>query len=178
MFFAPAIIGLLLIVGRIVPLIFNSINVVAFDTQIDKLLAAGNRDRAMKLCRAAPHVPYVVLVRAMLDESKARAAKDGEGLIGEAIKEAHARASKAQTARVHKFGWLAPLGVVVAASATFIAMGNQQTPELGVYLPPIAAVVIWVASLRKVGRTLRQFDAALAKYQATLTSYVMERDGD
>jgi hypothetical protein len=179
MFFAPAIIGVLLIVGRIVPLVFNSINVAAFDTQINKLLAAGNRDRAMKLCRAAPHVPYIVVVKAMLSESKERSAKDGEGLVGEAIKEAHQRAATAQTSRVHKFGWLAPLGVVVAAGATFIAMGNQQeTPELYVYMPPVIAVVIWVASLRKVARTLRQLQGAEGKYQAPLTAYVMERDSE
>ena len=179
MFFAPAIIGLLLIVGRLVPLIFNAINVVAFDTQINKLLAAGNRDRAMKLCSAAPHVPYVVIVKAMLCESQARSARDGRGLIDESLKDIHERTTKEQTARVRKLGWLTPLGVVIAAGATFVAMSDQQaTPELYIYMPPIIAVVIWVASIRKVRRTVRQFHEALAKYQAPLAAYVMERGED
>ena len=47
--------------------VLSGLNVMAFLSQIRKLMSAGNRPRAIKLCNAAPHLPYLRLVRHALE---------------------------------------------------------------------------------------------------------------
>jgi len=176
-FLVVAAAGLLLAVIRFLPLMMGSLNAPAFNAMIEKLLSAGNRDRALKLCNAAPNAPYALVVKAMLKESEIHRARDGEWLVAEAIGAAHKRAVAAQKRRLGKIGWLAPLGIVVASGATYLALRAQATPPPVVYLPPVLATLIWFACFRKLQRFNRYFAEALDKLRPLMTRYVMRSDG-
>ncbi len=177
-FFILGAAGLLLLVGRLLPLMMSEINAPAFDAQIEKLLQAGNRDRALKLCNAAPNAPYVAVIKAMLEQSSQLSADDGEGLISESIAEAHQREVEVQRRRVNRLSWLAPVGVMVAAGATFLALQQQESPPPEVFLPPIIAAPLWLACYRKARRLERAFATALDKLRPLMTAYVIENQED
>ena len=172
-FFILGAAGLLLLVGRLLPLMMSEINAPAFDAQIEKLLAAGNRDRAIKLCSAAPNSPYVAVVKAMLEQSSQLSPDDGEGLISESLGESHQRAVQEQQRRGGKLGWLAPIGVIVAAGATFLTLSQQQDAPPEVFLPPVIAGVLWLVCYRKLKRLDQQFAGALEKLRPLMTTYVL-----
>ncbi len=144
-----AIAAVLLPVLRWLPLMFNSINSEAFTQQILKLLEAGNLDRAIKLCNAAPRAFYVAMVKATLEAAQKCRPDDGKPLVEETLRDAFQREYSVQMKRARSLGFLPPIGALVAAGGLFMAGSDPVEPAV-VYAPPIIAVMLWIGSLRKV----------------------------
>ncbi len=115
------------IIERIVTLMFRyNLNAAPFMEQIVKLIKSGNRDRALKLCGAAPNSPLAKVVRAGL----ARADK-GELEIAKAVEEAVLDHGPAVTTRIQWLWSLANIatlvglvGTIFGLIRTFQSLGN------------------------------------------------------
>jgi len=134
---------------RFLPLIFFTIQHEAFTAQIVKLLEARNYERALKLCRVVPKTFYGAMIKAVLEAGQTCKPSDGQTLIKETLRDAFQREYKVQMRRATRLGFLAPLGVVLAAAGLFVA-GNEPAEPPVVYGPAVITVMLWIASMRKV----------------------------
>jgi len=146
-----AVVAVMLPVLRWLPLMFYSINHEAFTAQIVKLLKAGNAERALKLCNAVPRAFYVAMMKALLEAGQACKPDDGEGIVSESLRDAFQREQAKQLRRARNLGFLAPIGVLVAAAGLFLAGSDPAEPAV-VYAPPVITVMLWIGSVRKVGK--------------------------
>jgi hypothetical protein len=153
--------------------LFFGLNARAFDAIIVKLLKAGQRDRALKLCAAAGNATHARIVNAMIEAAEQCSPKDSRMLVADTIREAHGRARDKQLSRLRSLSWLAPLGVALSAVATTLAVKAQLTSPI-IYAPPIVAGLLWLAAARKLVDIERASDAALDTLTPILCDGVTE----
>ena len=161
---------------RWIPLFLYSIHEEAFTVQIVKLLQAGNYTRAQKLCSAATRAFYVAMVKATLEAGKACKPDDGERLVEETLRDGFQREYSVQMKRARSLGFLPPLGALAAALGLFIAGKDPAEPGV-VYAPPLVAIVLWVASLRKVQRLRSRSLNGLERILPAAVRHITSREG-
>lgn len=119
-------------VERIVTLFFRyNLNAGPFMEQITKLVMAGNTDRAVKLCGAAPHSPLAKVVRSGLNR-----ANRGELEVAKALEEAIVENLPHISARIQWLWSLANIatlvglvGTVFGLIGTFRSLGNVPADQ-------------------------------------------------
>jgi biopolymer transport protein ExbB/TolQ len=119
-------------VERVVTLMFRyNLNAPPFMEQITKLVMAGNVDRAVKLCGAAPNSPLAKVVRAGLTR-----ANRGEIEVAKALEEAILENSPHIVARIQWLWSMANIatlvglvGTVFGLIKTFKALGNVPADQ-------------------------------------------------
>ncbi|HTJ42855.1 MAG TPA: hypothetical protein VL463_12215 [Kofleriaceae bacterium] len=126
------------------PWIAYAVNVPAFTNQIEKLAMAGNLDRAAKLCKAAPRVPFCAATLAALETG---------GTDAETLRQ---RFRETLTARVVAMSasWIV-VGAAIAGVATAIAFATSGA------LPVIGAIC-GIAALMLVNAYLQARKLAAA----------------
>lgn len=124
--------ALAVIVERTVTLMFRyNLNAAPFMEQITKLVMAGNVDRAVKLCGAAPNSPLAKVVRAGLTR-----ANRGEIEVAKALEESILEHSPHISARIQWLWSLANIatlvglvGTVFGLIGTFKSLGNVPAEQ-------------------------------------------------
>lgn len=124
--------ALAVIVERTVTLMFRyNLNAAPFMEQITKLVMAGNVDRAVKLCGAAPNSPLAKVVRAGLTR-----ANRGEIEVAKALEESILENSPHISARIQWLWSLANIatlvglvGTVFGLIGTFKSLGNVPAEQ-------------------------------------------------
>jgi biopolymer transport protein ExbB/TolQ len=119
-------------VERVVTLMFRyNLNAPPFMEQITKLVMAGNVDRAVKLCGAAPNSPLAKVVRAGLTR-----ANRGEIEVAKALEESILENSPHIVARIQWLWSMANIatlvglvGTVFGLIKTFKALGNVPADQ-------------------------------------------------
>ncbi len=115
---AVSIIALGIIIERFIFLFFKyNINANAFMAQIQKLVMAGNIDRAIKLCNAAPSAALPKVVKAGLTR-----ANKGEVAIQNAIEEASLEVIPVVTQRTPALLALANIATLLGLLGTIIGL--------------------------------------------------------
>jgi biopolymer transport protein ExbB len=130
-----SVVALAIIVERIIVLAFRlNLNAAPFMEQVQKLVASGNVDRAVKLCGAAPDAALSRVVRAGL----ARAGR-GEQEVGRALEEAVLEVTPAISRRISALWSLANvatlvglIGTITGLIGTFRSLGaaSPETKQL------------------------------------------------
>jgi hypothetical protein len=167
--------GMVLLVGRLVPLLWAEVNAPAFDAAIEKLLRAGNPDRARKLCQAAPRSAHVAVVRALLERSAAHAPRDGEHLIRESLQEVCDREIALQSRRARRLGWMGPLGLLTVAAGLFHGATGDPPPPPQIYVALAIAVPLTLAGYTKIRRLERQMREGVARLLPLAMASALER---
>lgn len=119
-------------VERVITLMFRyNLNAAPFMEQITKLVMAGNVDRAVKLCGAAPNSPLAKVVRAGLTR-----ANRGEIEVAKALEESILEHSPHISARIQWLWSLANIatlvglvGTVFGLIGTFKSLGNVPADQ-------------------------------------------------
>ncbi len=114
-----------------------------FVAMVHKLLAAGNPDRARKLCKAAPNAPFVAACDAALAALEAsKGEPDAEVSIR--MREAFDRALLDGLHRAGKTSWLALVAAALAGVAGYLVLIEHATPW-ALSLAGVALFVIFLA---------------------------------
>jgi len=162
----PLVIGLLVLGGicffvAAVALWFRaSLATNLFANQIDKLVEAGNRSRAIKLCHAVPGTPTGKVTLAALrqrvprQDPEASAVYDYRGPAGGRSFEERVQdmlADEAQTALkpVGRARWLGLFGAFVALGGGALSWPHADWPLMGKVFATVGPVVVGVAVLLK-----------------------------
>jgi biopolymer transport protein ExbB/TolQ len=124
--------ALAVVVERTITLMFRyNLNAAPFMEQITKLVMAGNVDRAVKLCGAAPNSPLAKVVRAGLTR-----ANRGELEVAKALEEAILENNPHISARIQWLWSLANIatlvglvGTVFGLIGTFKSLGNVPADQ-------------------------------------------------
>jgi biopolymer transport protein ExbB len=124
--------ALAVVVERTITLMFRyNLNAAPFMEQITKLVMAGNVDRAVKLCGAAPNSPLAKVVRAGLTR-----ANRGEIEVAKALEESILENNPHITARIQWLWSLANIatlvglvGTVFGLIGTFKSLGNVPADQ-------------------------------------------------
>lgn len=172
---AVAGLGLALVCARLfVSAFLRDLNHKVFGQAISKLLAAGNRDRAIKLTRAAPRAYVAIVTRALLEESTALAAADGESLVRESLMERGRLAIAAEQRDMRRTGWLSIAGALLAAIGAFIGFSGEGSPSDVLTGVVVLAVLGAVAGWHKANKQVISMKASMARHAEELTAYVMK----
>jgi hypothetical protein len=133
-------------------LVMRRINADMFTTMLLKLIAAGNPDRARKLCAAASMSPFGRIAAAILAAHAAAPADLGSGLAADSMREAFARSRDQEMKKLTRVGWLGLLGSLLATGSMALAATHGID---GIWLlgpgPAGAALALW--TWRTIGRT-------------------------
>ncbi len=129
---ATSAVAIAIIVERVVVLAFRlNLNAPPFMEQIQKLVLAGNVDRAVKLCAAAPTAALAKVVKAGLSR-----ANRGEQEVARALEEAVLEVSPMVSKRIQPLWSLANvatlvglIGTITGLIGTFKSLG-AATPEM------------------------------------------------
>ncbi len=129
---ATSAVAIAIIVERVVVLAFRlNLNAPPFMEQIQKLVLAGNVDRAVKLCAAAPTAALAKVVKAGLSR-----ANRGEQEVARALEEAVLEVSPMVTKRIQPLWSLANvatlvglIGTITGLIGTFKSLG-AASPEM------------------------------------------------
>ncbi len=129
---ATSAVAIAIIVERVVVLAFRlNLNAPPFMEQIQKLVLAGNVDRAVKLCAAAPTAALARVVKAGLSR-----ANRGEQEVARALEEAVLEVSPMVSKRIQPLWSLANvatlvglIGTITGLIGTFKSLG-AATPEM------------------------------------------------
>ena len=127
-------VGVAVFLKRFVVLFFKyNINADAFMSQIQKLVAANNIDRAVKLCNAAPHaaLPRVIkpgLVRADSEASEMRGAVEEAVLEVVPLLTRHARSLLGVAIIAASLGLLSSVVGLIRAFSSFDHAGPELDP--------------------------------------------------
>jgi biopolymer transport protein ExbB/TolQ len=125
-------VAIAIIVERVVVLAFRlNLNAPPFMEQIQKLVLAGNVDRAVKLCAAAPTAALAKVIKAGLSR-----ANRGEQEVARALEEAVLEVSPSVTKRIQPLWSLANvatlvglIGTITGLIGTFKSLG-AASPEM------------------------------------------------
>jgi biopolymer transport protein ExbB len=128
---AVFIMGIAVFIERFVMLFVKyNINAVAFMSQIQKLVAANNLDRAVKLCNAAPTAALSRVIKAGLAHAESEP-HELRGAIEEAVFETLPLLTKRSSALLGVAGLALCMGLLGAAIGFLRALSaNQPGPEL------------------------------------------------
>jgi biopolymer transport protein ExbB/TolQ len=129
---ATSAVAIAIIVERVVVLAFKlNLNAPPFMEQIQKLVLAGNVDRAVKLCAAAPNAALARVVKAGLSR-----ANRGEQEVARALEEAVLEVSPMVSKRIQPLWSLANvatlvglIGTITGLIGTFKSLG-AASPEM------------------------------------------------
>jgi biopolymer transport protein ExbB/TolQ len=129
---ATSAVAIAIIVERVVVLAFKlNLNAPPFMEQIQKLVLAGNVDRAVKLCAAAPNAALARVVKAGLSR-----ANRGEQEVARALEEAVLEVSPLVSKRIQPLWSLANvatlvglIGTITGLIGTFKSLG-AASPEM------------------------------------------------
>ncbi len=140
----------LLVVATLLVITRLRINAMAFHAVIDKLLAANNRDRALKLCSAAPASPVVAIVaKGLRLELPAKYATSEQR--EDAAVEALTPEAAAHSARFMRLRAVALLGLVSPIAAALMA-GEDQIERAAVSVVALFAAINFVRLLYRLER--------------------------
>jgi biopolymer transport protein ExbB/TolQ len=129
---ATSAVAIAIIIERVVVLAFRlNLNAPPFMEQVQKLVLAGNVDRAVKLCAAAPTAALAKVVKAGLSR-----ANRGEQEVARALEEAVLEVSPMVTKRIQPLWSLANvatlvglIGTITGLIGTFKSLG-AASPEM------------------------------------------------
>jgi biopolymer transport protein ExbB/TolQ len=129
---ATSAVAIAIIIERVVVLAFKlNLNAPPFMEQVQKLVLAGNVDRAVKLCSAAPTAALAKVVKAGLSR-----ANRGEQEVARALEEAVLEVSPMVTKRIQPLWSLANvatlvglIGTITGLIGTFKSLG-AASPEM------------------------------------------------
>jgi biopolymer transport protein ExbB/TolQ len=129
---ATSAVAIAIIVERVVVLAFRlNLNTPPFMEQVQKLVLAGNLDRAVKLCAAAPNAALARVVRAGLSR-----ANRGDQEVARALEEAVLEVTPLVSKRIQPLWSLANvatlvglIGTITGLIGTFKSLG-AATPEM------------------------------------------------
>lgn len=161
--------GVALALGAAVGVMLTRINVEAFMAALLKLIAAGNRDRARKLCAAASTTPFGRIAAAILDAAAGAPADLGPDLAVDSMRDAFTRSRGTELHRIRRLGLLALLGAVVAAGGMAAAV-HVGLGDFWLFGPaPVAAgMMLW--TWHAVQRSHREVAHAGPRLIEALTS--------
>jgi hypothetical protein len=173
MWVALAVAGTLMIAIRWVLLAILDINVEVANATMERLLARGDRARALKLCEAVSGSVYWAATKDLLQASMDRSAEDKDWVVREALERAWDHALAAQEPRLRRAGWLVPLGLLTATVAVIAAFLQGQLPlSVGVVLTWLAAF-LWLACALKRKGIRRGLAHSRGVLIARLTAFVL-----
>jgi biopolymer transport protein ExbB len=129
---ATSAVAIAIIVERVVVLAFRlNLNTPPFMEQVQKLVLAGNLDRAVKLCAAAPNAALARVIRAGLSR-----ANRGDQEVARALEEAVLEVTPLVSKRIQPLWSLANvatlvglIGTITGLIGTFKSLG-AATPEM------------------------------------------------
>ncbi len=179
--FYSLIVGLLSLGGlciflAVVALWFRaSLATELFANQIDKLLAGGNRSRAIKLCHAVPGTPTAKVTLAALQrrvprqDPEAAATYDYRGPAGGRSFEERVQAMLADEAQaalkpVGRARWLGLFGAFVALGGGALSWPHADWPLLGKVAATAGPVLIGVVVLLKAASLVGSVRGLIARF--------------
>jgi biopolymer transport protein ExbB len=159
--------GLVLLAPRAFLLLRGHINVHLFGEVLAKLVRAGDLDRALRLCAAAPHSFYVQIARPMLEAAEQSKAS-GDALLRERVRDAFDTERPRQLARIRAHRWTLAAAVVAAVVGALLAIAADPSQDY-VLLGSFAVVGLVLLDRRKVRAFERDSRSAGEQLLALLT---------
>jgi hypothetical protein len=136
-------------------LLFHQVDVAKFNAAVTRVCDEGQRDKALRLCQAAPNSSYVGVVKAILEEAGRSTPADAQARLRSVLQRTRAW----QLQKMKSMRWNAPLALALACVVPLLASAREPMPLefLGV---SGVIVILAAATWRSRVRFERSFDAA------------------
>lgn len=135
---AISVTGVGLTLLRLMLLMFVRINIGMFNEQVVKLVKAGNVDRAIKLCAAAPRSAYAAAIKKTLKRTSKLGASALDSDVSENLRAQFKDELEAEIRVVRKTDWIASLGVMIAVAGAVYSLTIPDAALFGLAGPLVA----------------------------------------
>lgn len=173
-----AVVAAALGLWRAIYLYRRHIDHALFARIILQLIEQGNVERAVKICRAAPHAVLVAMTTAAIEATAAVDSELGRGYVAQTITDAATAEHAVKAAALARWSWSAPSSIALGIAAIALALRDSTGGLELAILPAGLAITCGVYGTLIQRRILTQAVDTIDDIIQALTDYVMNATGD